>query len=185
MAPPEPASQWARTMDHGLALAIADRFDLGRVVSSAEFVARGAMGEIWRISTDQGRWATKLLFDWVEARAAPFDLEVQRTAAAAGVPLPRPVTDEKGAAVASLGTERVRVYEWVEIRPHRYPIDSATAVEVGRLLGLVHSMPLGTDGEVDPWYTSVNTANLVAGWPKLRTCHARGRYESRWVWMVA
>jgi Ser/Thr protein kinase RdoA (MazF antagonist) len=172
-------------MDHGLALAIADRFDLGRVVSSAEFVARGAMGEIWRISTDQGRWATKLLFDWVEARAAPFDLEVQRTAAAAGVPLPRPVTDEKGAAVASLGTERVRVYEWVEIRPHRYPIDSATAVEVGRLLGLVHSMPLGTDGEVDPWYTSVNTANLVAGWPKLRTCHARGRYESRWVWMVA
>jgi hypothetical protein len=48
--------------------ALARRFDLGPVQGAAEFVARGAMGEVWRLETIRGAWAVKWRFPWGPVR---------------------------------------------------------------------------------------------------------------------
>ena len=72
--------------------ALADRFSLGKVLGIPGYIARGAMGEVWRLETSDGRWAVKWLFPWVQADPRPADVDVQLAAAAAGIPLPRPRT---------------------------------------------------------------------------------------------
>jgi hypothetical protein len=82
---------------------LAGRFSLGAVITEPEFVARGAMGTVWRLETGAGRWAVKWLFPWSPADPRPADVAVQIAAAAAGIPLPPPVLLPDGAAVIRIG----------------------------------------------------------------------------------
>lgn len=135
---------------------LARRFGLGPVQSGAKFVARGAMGEVWRLETSRGAWAVKCQFPWGPAQPRPADVGVQLAAAAAGIPLPAPVLTPAGEAVTGIGSHRVRVYEWADLaRPAEPPVTDRTAAEAGRLLGVLHSLALPATEPDDPWYAEV------------------------------
>ena len=72
--------------------AVVARFSLGQPLGAPAYVARGAMGEVWRLETTAGRWAVKWQFPWAPAEPVPADMAIQRAAADAGIPLPLPVT---------------------------------------------------------------------------------------------
>ena len=135
---------------------LAGRFDLGPVLGTAEFVARGAMGEVWRLETIRGAWAVKWQFPGGPVQPRPADVGVQVAAAAAGIPLPAPVLTPAGEAVARIGSHLVRVYEWAELaRPAEPPVGDRTAAEAGRLLGVLHSLALPATEPDDPWFSEV------------------------------
>ena len=135
---------------------LARRFDLGQMQGAAEFVARGAMGEVWRLETIRGAWAVKWQFPWGPVQPRPADVGVQQAAAAAGIPLPAPVLTPAGEAVARIGSHHVRVYEWADLaRPAEPPVGDRTAAEAGRLLGVLHSLALPAAEPDDPWYAEV------------------------------
>jgi Ser/Thr protein kinase RdoA (MazF antagonist) len=152
--PPAPAWQ-----------ALAELFGLGRVDVPPAYVTRGAMGEVWRLETAAGRWAVKWQFPWVSTEPRPADLAVQRAAAAAGIPLPRPVTTPDDAAVVPVDGRPARVYEWADLGPPlTVPVPPAVAAEAGRLLGLLHGLRLPPVGPPDPWYTEIQPDSY---WPGL------------------
>jgi aminoglycoside phosphotransferase (APT) family kinase protein len=135
---------------------VAGRFRLGPALGAAVFVARGAMGEVWRLQTCRGAWAVKWQFPWGPAEPCPADVQVQLAAAAAGIPLPAPVLTPAGEAVAPIGSHHVRVYEWADLaRPVAPPADDRTAAEAGGLLGVLHSLALPSTEPDDPWYARV------------------------------
>jgi aminoglycoside phosphotransferase (APT) family kinase protein len=137
------------------AAAVCAALGLGRPCEPApRFVARGAMGEVWEVRTERGRWALKALFAWVDAPPLPGDVEVQLAARAAGLALPRPVVHE-GVAVVEVDGRRHRAYEWVDVLPElRPPVDEGVAADVGRILATVHQLPVPPEGAVDDWYTT-------------------------------
>jgi hypothetical protein len=150
---------------------LARRFDLGQVQGAAEFVARGAMGEVWRLETIRGAWAVKWRFPWGPVQPRPADIGVQLAAAAAGIPLPALALTPAGEAVAQIGSHHVRVYEWADLaRPAEPPVGDWTAAEAGRLLGVLHSLALPATEPDDPWYAEVRppadwAALVVAPFP--------------------
>jgi Ser/Thr protein kinase RdoA (MazF antagonist) len=136
--------------------AVAAMFSLGPVLGIPGYVARGAMGEVWRLETSSGRWAVKWLFPWVPADPRPADVALQLAAAAAGIPLPRPVLAADGTAIAVAGGRPARVYEWVDVGPPPpAPVPPAIAADVGWLLGTLHGLGLAAGGPADSWYTRV------------------------------
>jgi aminoglycoside phosphotransferase (APT) family kinase protein len=136
--------------------ALARRFGLGDITAEPVFVARGAMGEIWRLDTQARAFAVKWQFSWAPSDARPADVGTQLAAAAAGIPLPAPVLDAGGVAVAEIDGRAARVYEWADLGPRLTPpVPAARAAEAGRLLGLVHGLALDASGPVDPWYLKV------------------------------
>lgn len=152
-------------MDADRAADVAATFDLGRpAVERPAFIARGAMGQLWRLQTDAGRWAVKVLFDGADhGDPLPRDVAVQEAAAATGVRLPQVRLTPDGRAVVG----GVRVYEWVDLAPKLVPpVDAATAAEAGDVLGRLHAHALRPEaGEtVDDWYV---TAPPPAAWEDL------------------
>lgn len=150
-------------MDEVDAAAVAEAFGLGRPVGTPVFAARGAMGEVWRLPTDRGPWAVKALFAWVDAPARPPDVDLQLVAHGAGVPLPLPVLAADGRAVVELAGRRYRAYEWVDLDPPlTMPAPPDRAAEAGALLAALHRLPLASQGDVDPWYTTPATTEELA-----------------------
>jgi Ser/Thr protein kinase RdoA (MazF antagonist) len=136
--------------------ALADRFGLGEITADPAYVARGAMGEIWRLATAAGVFAVKWQFEWAPSDPRPADVGTQLAAAAAGIRLPAPVLAPDGTAVAEIHGRPARVYEWADLAPGLTPpVPVAVAAEAGRLLGLLHGLALEADGPVDPWYLKV------------------------------
>lgn len=128
---------------------VAATFVLGSVIEPPELAARGANGFIWKVTTDRGAFAVKRLRPWIESEPVPFDVHVQHAAAAAGIPLPRPVLTPTGDAMV----EHTRVYEWVELADaHVAPVAPAVSREVGDLLGRLHRLALPTREDANRWY---------------------------------
>lgn len=149
-------------MDSSRAAAVAEAFALGSVVAAPVFVARGAMGQVWKVVSDAGSWACKELFEWVEAPSRPSDLDVQLAAAAAGVRLPQPVVTAGGDAVVEVEGGRYRAYEWVDLDgPLALPTTPQRSAEAGALLARLHLLPLDVRGDVDEWYTAATPASQL------------------------
>jgi Ser/Thr protein kinase RdoA (MazF antagonist) len=143
-------------VDEVFGVAVADAFGLGRMSEAPSYVARGAMGEVWRMTTTRGAWAVKVLFAWDPPEAMPADFHIQLTAADAGIRLPRPMPARNGDdAVVRVGESLVRVYEWVDLDAELSPpVDAHVAAEVGWILGTLHGLDLPVTQPVDPWYTA-------------------------------
>ena len=107
----------------------------------------------------------KWQFPWAPTEARPGDLRVQAAAAAAGIPLPSPVTTPSGDAVVAIGGRHARVYQWADLGPAiEPPAGPEVAAEAGRLLGLLHALALPAGEPIDPWYTTPPTAGA---WDRL------------------
>src|SRR3954452_22572625 len=130
------------------AQAIADAFGLGRAESLSEPVARGELGQVRRLVTDQGIWAIKESLE--ELRGADV-AAIERSSAfhlacwQAGIPTPqpRPAADR---FVADVGGELVLAYTWVEIADPDPWLDPEA---VGSLLAALHTLSHPGEGAVD------------------------------------
>lgn len=113
-------------------------------------VARGEVGQVWRLDTTNGVFAVKEPFDPPEQAATDDEARFQELGVAAGVPAPHVVRTPAGRALAHVRGTAIRVYEWVELcAPDRNldPVVVAGAVARLHRIGYV-----GRNG-VHPWYT--------------------------------
>jgi len=134
----------------GQATRIADEFALGAGPVMSGPVARGELGQIWRLESAGGTFAVK---EWLEE--LPWDeLEegaaFQETAASSGVPCPSVRRRRDGSLLLDLDGTTTAVYGWVDVEERDDGIDAAA---VGSLVAALHRVPFEGREPSDPWYT--------------------------------
>lgn len=168
-------------MDEDLLERVLAAFGRDRPSAPATFVARGAMGEVWKVDLAGGPVAVKALLPWADAVERPADIDVQLAAAAAGVELPAPLLDGEGRAVVAVDGRRYRAYEWVDLDDELDPpLDADLAREAGAQLGRIHALGLpvpapADDGEspVDRWYRAPPSKDRLVALARAGTSDAR------------
>ncbi len=136
--------------------AVAAAFGLGKPLAPMGFAARGAMGEVWKLTTERGQFAAKKLFAW--ARDDRFELEARVTEAAiaAGIETPAVVRAATGEVTHHIDGDRWRVFAWHDLGlAYAPPLDAVNAERVGEALARLHG--LGLEGEASriiPWFTA-------------------------------
>jgi Ser/Thr protein kinase RdoA (MazF antagonist) len=132
------------------AAAIADEYDLGDAPVLVGPIARGEVGQVWRLSTSAGSWAVKEPFDPPSMAEAVDDAVFQDLVYARGVRMPAVVRSRTGAVLADVGSATVRVYTWVDLCERDARVDPAT---IGSIVADIHRVEYIGDNPVDPWYT--------------------------------
>jgi Phosphotransferase enzyme family len=130
-------------------------------------VARGAVGQIWRLDLGAECYAVKELFWGADERAVRREAAQTAHLAAAGILLPGSLPATSGQFLvrlpADLGGGWLRLYRWMDgVR-----LDPAAPDRGGRaggLLGRLHVHAGPARGEPDPWYETVPGA---ATWDEL------------------
>jgi hypothetical protein len=129
---------------------VADAFGLGRATSLSDPVARGELGEIRRLETDQGTFAVKQELGSWSVDEAETRRAYHRACWEAGIPTPEPLPAMTGGYTAQVDGERVRAYAWAELADPDPTLDPAA---VGTLVARLHQVrhPWPTS-EIDPWF---------------------------------
>jgi aminoglycoside phosphotransferase (APT) family kinase protein len=129
---------------------VAAEFGLGPHAVLEGPVARGMVGQVWRLVTPDGRFAVKEPFEPPDESASDDEATFQDLGVAAGVPAPRVVRTPAGRVLARVRGTAIRVYEWVDLlAPVRDLDPGAVAQAVARLHRVDY---VGRNG-VHPWYT--------------------------------
>jgi Ser/Thr protein kinase RdoA (MazF antagonist) len=132
------------------AAAVAARFGLGDDGELEGPVARGELGQVWRLTTARGTWAVKQPFEAPARDEVDADARYQDAVAAAGVPMPRVLRTVDGDVIVPIDGITVRVYTWVDLLA---PDRTLAAARVGQAVASIHRVRHhGTSG-VHPWYT--------------------------------
>ena len=140
--------------DRSTLAGVLEAFDLGEGTLSAGPVARGRLGEIWRLDSTTGSWAVKTRGaggsdpeDEVDATAA-----FHEAAVSAGLPAPAVRRTRDGRLLAEVGGSRVGVLAWVDMAG---PDPALDPVAVGSVLAGLHGMPAarfpGPVASAGPW----------------------------------
>jgi len=130
---------------------VADAFGLGHAASLSAAVARGELGEIRRLETDQGTFAVKRELERWSVDGAETSTAYHRVCWEAGIPTPEPLYATTGGFTADVGGgERVRAYAWVDLAD---PDPTLDPVAVGTLVARLHQVrhPWPTS-EIDAWF---------------------------------
>lgn len=136
-------------------VAALEAFDLGAVVDAPTLAARGAMGEVHRVTTDRGVYAVKRLFDWNTGDGAEREAAFTARARERGVITPVEIRARSGRLVVETDAGRLRVFTWVAVGPVTSPPrDAATLCELGSTLGVLHAIAPASDEAVDEWYVT-------------------------------
>jgi Ser/Thr protein kinase RdoA (MazF antagonist) len=146
---------------------IAAAFALGRATGAAVPVARGEMGRVWRVDTDRGWFAVKELLEPMDEASAQADIAFQLAAIDTGVPMPRPILQPDGAALATVerpggSTATFRAYTWMDLAD---PVLAAAPGVAATLLARLHALDLPADAPMDPWFCEPLGPD---GWAALR-----------------
>lgn len=146
-----------------------DRFALHYATGTLTAVARGSMGQIWRLDltgptvrdtgiTD-GRLMIKQFFwgaDETAEQHARAEAEFCRAAAAAGLTLTQSLPAADGTYVHRLPTQVgevvLRLNTWASGRELR-PTDPGRAEYLGRTLGILHALRFPANSQPDPYFT--------------------------------
>jgi Ser/Thr protein kinase RdoA (MazF antagonist) len=129
---------------------LAERFALGAGAMLEGPVARGQLGQVWRLWTDVGRFAVKEWFAGADAEVAGRDAEFSELARTAGVFTPAVIRTTAGEVTAHIDGTTVRVSEWVDLRPRTRSLDPA---EVGATVARLHTVGQPAPGPVDRWFS--------------------------------
>ena len=138
-------------LDASVAAAVADAYGLPSPARLTGPVARGQLGQVWRLDTPRGSHAVKEWFATPDLDHAARDAEFVAAARAHGVLTPevmRTPCDEIATTVA--GTT-VRVFAWVDLRARSRRLDPT---QVGRTLAGLHRAGPPTDEVVDNWFST-------------------------------
>ena len=132
------------------AVHIADRFSLGDDAVLLGPVARGEVGQVWRLTTSRGTFAIKEQFDPFPDDEVREHAAFQEAAYVAGIRVPAVIRDGDGRAATVLDGAQLRVFGWVDLRERTPDVDPA---EVGALVASIHRLPFDGRLPTDPWYT--------------------------------
>ncbi|HEX3088645.1 MAG TPA: phosphotransferase, partial [Ilumatobacteraceae bacterium] len=137
-------------LDPQAADTIADVYGLGNDPVLSGPVARGEVGQVWRLTTSRGSWAVKEPFEPPPPAEVDDDAAFQDVVAATGVSMPSVVRTQAGDVLVDVGSAAVRVYGWVDLLERDPWLDPAT---VGRIVASIHRVRYHGENPVDPWYT--------------------------------
>ncbi len=137
-------------LEVGDASEIAERFSLGDQPVLSGPVARGEVGQVWRLSTSLGSFAVKEQFDPFPEDEVREYADYQEAAHAAGIPSPAIVRAGDGGVFLDLRGVQVRVFEWVNLREREPNVDP---IEVGSIVASIHRFRFPGRLPTDPWYT--------------------------------
>ncbi len=146
------------------ATAVAEAFGLGESAVLRGPIARGQLGQIWRLEADGVPWAVKEWFASPDVVAVESNARFSDTALAAGVFTPRSRLSQEGSIVAEVVGTQVRVMEWVDLAGRSRRLDPA---EVGRTVARLHQVGRPTGERVGNWFA---TGMGAAAW---RDMHGR------------
>ena len=127
-------------------------FDLGpRGRLSDGPVASGRLGSIWRLDTDRGSWAVKQVQDATASEVVEITdgAAFQEAAHAAGVSTPAVRRTRTGDVIAKVADTRVRLHDWLDLRPPALDLD---ATELGQLVAALHRVDFAGRVGTNPWY---------------------------------
>lgn len=130
--------------------AIAARYRLGVQARLEGPVARGQLGQVWRLTTADGRFAVKEWFAAPDPTAVEADTDFAERARAAGVLVPAAVRDAEGAVLATVTGTVVRVSRWVDLEPPTRRLDP---MSVGHVLARLHGLDLPADRPIEAWFS--------------------------------
>jgi aminoglycoside phosphotransferase (APT) family kinase protein len=128
---------------------IANRYGLGDRATLAGPVARGELGQVWRLITSSGTWAVKEPFEPKSEAESREEAEIQEIARDAGIPAPGVLRSVGGDVSLLVGDLRICVFGWVDVLERDPNIDS---VAVGRIVASIHRVPFPEIRGEDPWY---------------------------------
>ncbi|MEE1758462.1 phosphotransferase enzyme family protein [Streptomyces sp. SP18BB07] len=134
---------------------IADVYGLGGGAWEMAPAARGALGQIWRLSGESGVWAVKELLFGCDEEQVAREAGLRNAAEELGISAPRFLADRDGAYVSRLpepmGGAYVKVYGWVD-GSEGDPRDPELLTWCGRTLALLHRAGEGTAETPNGWY---------------------------------
>ncbi len=136
--------------DVAIAGTIARAFGLGRGARISGPVDEGRHGQIWLLTTNDGRYAVKRLKRRMTPEAAQRDAAYQDAVRAAGVPMPAVIRTSDGEVLYDVDGHQVRVYEWIDVLA---PDRNVDPVELGTVLARAHQVEMPPDGPVREWFT--------------------------------
>ena len=143
---------------------VADTYALGTGPWTMTPVARGALGQIWKLSGNGTAWAVKeLLFEKDEPDVGQ-ESALRDAAEQLGISAPRLMASRTGAHVVRLPEgSYMKLYDWVDGTPAD-PADPETVSWGGRTLALLHRAGAGTSGTPNAWYEE---CHQQADWAEL------------------
>lgn len=132
------------------AAGIAAAFCLGTDTRLTGPIARGQLGQVWRLDTREGAYAVKEWFAEPDLGSLSASSALHERCWAAELPVPEVVRTPGGDHTAEVAGTRVRVLGWLELmeRTRRLP-----PAEVGRLLAELHLVSRRTTEPVIPWHS--------------------------------
>jgi Ser/Thr protein kinase RdoA (MazF antagonist) len=131
--------------------AVADAYALPGPARLTGPVARGQLGQVWRLDTAAGSHAVKEWFAKPDLADVSRDADFVEAALAAGVFTPRIVRTPSGGVATVVDDVAVRVFEWVDLRGRSRHVDPAA---VGRTLAALHRAGSPTRASVDNWFAT-------------------------------
>ena len=138
----------------GDARGVADAFGLRDEAHLRGPVARGQLGQVWRLSLDGPDVPDVAVKEWF---AGPSDEAVERDAdfadavRAAGVLTPRILRTSRGRAAAHVAGTMLRAWEWVDLLPRNRRLDPE---QVGALAARLHLAGQPSDELVVAWFAT-------------------------------
>jgi hypothetical protein len=130
--------------------AIVEAFDLGPNPILVGPVARGEVGQVWKLTTDTFDWAIKETFEPPSPSAAEHDATFQDLVGAAGIHVPTVKRSRSGHVLAEVAGSMIRAYSWVDLCDSDPLVDPA---QVGRVVASIHRVVYHGSNGVDRWYT--------------------------------
>lgn len=134
----------------GQAAAVADAFGLRESVGLVGPVARGQLGQVWRLETASGPYAVKEWFAEPDVEDAARQARFSERAREAGVRTPHTVRTPDGRVVTHVDGLPVRVFEWVDLMPRSRWLDPGA---VGEMLAVIHGVAVPSGDEVGQWFS--------------------------------
>src|SRR6478609_4558910 len=130
---------------------VADAYGLGGPATLTGPVARGQLGQVWRLDTGAASHAVKEWFATPDLEGASRDADLVDAARDEGVVTPAIRRTPSGDVATMVDGTAVRVFEWVDLLPRSRRLDP---VSVGRSLAALHRAGPSTDETVDNWFAT-------------------------------
>ncbi|GAA3793880.1 phosphotransferase enzyme family protein [Streptomyces phyllanthi] len=152
---------------HDAADFVAEIYGLGAGPWAAVPVARGALGQIWKLSGDGPSWAVKELLFGCEEEQVRREAALRQATEELGIASPRLMPNRDGAYVSQLasssGGSYVKLYDWID-GTEADASDPDVLDWFGRTMALLHQAGAGAREQPGSWY---ERCPQEADWEKL------------------
>ncbi|MEW1952020.1 phosphotransferase [Terrabacter sp. NPDC080008] len=133
------------------AQAVADAYGLRGPARLTGPVARGQLGQVWRLDTAEGSHAVKEWFATPDLTEVAEDVALVDAARATGVLTPAVRHAPSGEVATLVEGTAVRLFEWFDLRRPSRRLDP---VAVGRAVAGLHRAGAPTEAPVENWFAT-------------------------------